>query len=236
VSSICAGFLNLSLGGFSVMLRRLAVLTALSLCPASIAHAATINGFFSAFGNDEFTNSTLTFIPGTSTDQAGIGGTFALYLTPGNPINFIAEPGGLPYTPGSLQTAPSGLPAFLTTSEAGETFSFFLLTYNASYVTPPASAVGCTSGDTCLLITGNGYFTGTGVVNYDPTLATFQFDTSYVPGQSVGSVTSFAAQASATGTPLTTPVPEPATLAMFGTGLLGVMGIGRRKLRAKMNS
>jgi hypothetical protein len=201
------------------MLKRLVVLTALAISSSAVAHADSVSGFFSATGTDSFTSSTITFMPGTSVVAGGIGGTFATYLTDGNPITFLS--GALPYSQGN-NIPPGGIPIQLfSTTEAGETFAFDITSYNANYVTD--GTLGCSVGSTCLLATGNGFFTGTGVVNYTNSPATFLFTSQYVNGQPVGTVTSFSASASAS------PVPEPASLALLGTGLLGVVGIARRK-------
>ena len=202
------------------MLKRLVMLTALAISSATVAHADSISGFFSATGTDSFTSSTITFTPGSSVVAGAIGGTFATYLTDGNPITFLS--GALPYTTGA-NIPPGGIPIQLfSTTQAGETFAFDITAYNANFVTN--GTLGCTTGSTCLLVTGDGFFTGTGVVNYTNSPATFLFTSQYVPGQPLATITSYSASTSA----VPAPIPEPATLALFGTGLVGVVGMARR--------
>jgi PEP-CTERM motif len=202
------------------MLKRLAVLAAaLAVSSAAVAHADSISGFFSATGTDSFTSSSISFAPGTSVVAGAIGGTFATYLTDGNPITFLS--GSLPYTQGA-NIPPGGIPIQLfSTTEAGETFAFDINGYTANFGAIP----GCSSGSTCLSVTGTGFFTGTGTVNYTESPATFTFTSQYPPNQTIGTLTSFSASASA----VPSAVPEPASLALFGTGLVGIVSIARRR-------
>jgi hypothetical protein len=198
------------------MIKRLIVLSALVMSSVAFAHADPISGFFSANGTDTFTNSSITF--DSAVVAGAIGGTFASYLTDGNAIMFA--PGPLPYANGP-NTAPPNTTLF-STVENGETFTFIITDYTAQFINNGTN--GCTNGSTCLIATGDGFFTGSGAFSGTSGPAVFNFTSQYVQNQPLTSITSFSASSSAVP-----PVPEPASLALVGSGILAIAGFARRK-------
>jgi hypothetical protein len=203
-------------------MNRLVLLSALTLGSFAAAHATPITGTLSIGGTDTYTAGN----PGTVTfGAAAIGGgpgantlTFS-GLTNGNAVELFPSFGGaaLPYTIGDNQVPAAISPVLaITTTEAGITYDFYMTDYNAMLIGP--NAVGCQVG-TCLDITGDGFFSVTG---YDNTPGAFTFTTQLTPGQTS---TTFSASA------LASPVPEPASLALVGSSLIGFAGMARRKLK-----
>lgn len=186
------------------MFKRLIVLSALAFSSLAVAHADPITGTLNFTGFDATYNDPST--PGEVTF-----GSTGLYQVTGSTstLALLGMTGPATFTNFNFLTGPTPGEVLFNIAGNGLNASLTIDGFD------PTS--GITSAD-FLNVTGTGVLHETG---FDDTIGTF-FVTAHPNNGSVD--VSFAA-----GTNIPSAVPEPASLALFGTGLLGVVGIARRK-------
>lgn len=176
------------------------------------AHATAVTGDMAFSGDDSFTSVSpysiafynpahLSSAPGANTGVFAPLAGASVTMAPALPN---ATP--IPFLTGFNTLSPS----FDLLTVGG--FSFYVTDYTALF---NYGGTGCTNA-VCLSISGDGYFAGNG---YDQTNGTFAITTQETDGQT--STTFSASTAAAT--------PEPESLALVGSGLLGAFAFARRR-------
>jgi hypothetical protein len=185
------------------LLSALVFLTGLAVAvPASFA--TPITGQFSVTGSSvQNTGTQLVFNPNAVNVGAAntLTGDFSTILTPGEAGTITSPINYTAYVPGTVS---------MVFSNGADSVTFIL------------DSVSVTNLANFAIFTGSGTVSTT-MAGYDPTFANIYFST-----QGNGVVT-FSATTESTGQPVS-PVPEPSTLMMLGTGLVGAAGMLKRRL------
>ena len=197
--------------------------------------AYTVDGTFSAmpgFPSTSLSNAGDSFTLTFSVDSGVLGpNPIGIGMSPDVPISFTYTD---ITTPGFSLTNQSGIVNFFTAGDGGlfgvtftgadgNVFMFELFGEGCGDMPIPATCVGgFTDGTPPVLATG-------GPFGIDPTSFFGEFDAEGTP-IGVNDISG-----SVTGTPSTTPVPEPSSLLLLGSGFLALGGFARKRVVALFN-
>jgi hypothetical protein len=196
--------------------------------------AYTIDGTFSAtpgFPSTPLSNAGDLFSVTFSVDSGVLGTSpIGLGMSPDVPVTFNYTD---ITTPGFSLTGESGIVNFFTAGDGGllslmftgadgNTFLFDLFGEGCDVMPLPTCVGGFTDGTPPVLATG-------GPFAIDPTSSFGEFAPDGTP------VSANDISGSVTGTPSTTPVPEPSSLLLLGSGFLALGGVARKRLVGLFN-